>query len=45
MEKSFNADLMTNDELRAKLRRGLEDAETGRVQDADAAFQSFRDKL
>ncbi len=45
MEKSVNADLMTNDELRAKLRRGLEDAEAGRTQDAGAAFKAFREKL
>ncbi len=42
---SVNADLMTNDELHAKLRRGLEDAEAGRTQDAGAAFKAFREKL
>lgn len=42
---SVNADLMTDDELRAKLRRGLEDAEAGRVQNAAAAFEAFREKL
>lgn len=42
---SVNADLMTNDELHAKLRRGLEDAEAGRAQDAGAAFEAFRERL
>ncbi len=42
---SVNADLMTNEEIHAKLRRGLEDAEAGRTQDAGAAFKSFREKL
>ncbi len=42
---SVNADLMTSDELRAKLRKGLEDAEAGRVQDAAAAFDAFRGSL
>ncbi len=40
-----NVDLMTNEELHAKLRKGLEDAETGRVQDAGTAFDAFRGKL
>ncbi len=42
---SVNAELMTDDELRAKLRKGLEEAETGRVQDAGAAFDAFRGTL
>ena len=42
---TVNADLMTDDELRAKLRKGLKDAEAGRVQDAAAAFEAFREKL
>lgn len=42
---SINADLMTEDELHAKLRRGLEDAEAGRVQNAAKAFEAFRESL
>ncbi len=42
---SVNADLMTNEEIHAKLRKGLEDAEAGRAQDAGAAFETFREKL
>lgn len=42
---SVNADLMTDAELHTKLRKGLEDAETGRVQDAAMAFEAFRGKL
>ena len=38
---SVNADLMTGDELRAKLRRGLEDAEAGRVQNAATALNQL----
>lgn len=38
---AVNADLMTDDELRAKLRRGLEDAEAGRVQDAATALDQL----
>lgn len=42
---AVNADLMTDGELHAKLRRGLEDAEAGRTQDAAGAFEAFREKL
>lgn len=42
---SVNADVMTASELHAKLQRGLEDAEAGRVQDARKAFGAFRDTL
>ncbi len=38
---AVNMDLMTNEEIHAKLRKGLEDAETGRVQDAGTAFEAF----
>lgn len=38
---AVNAELMTNDELHEKLRKGMEDAQAGRVQDADTAFQTF----
>ncbi len=42
---SVNADLMSNDALHAKFRKGLEDMETGRIQDAGTAFDSFRRTL
>lgn len=42
---AVNADLMTNDELHAKLRKGLAEAQADRVQDAGAAFQAFRGNL
>ena len=42
---AVNTDLMSDDELHAKLRRGLEDAETGRVQNAASAFEAFRERL
>ena len=42
---SVNADLMTDEELHTKLRKGLADAETSRVQDAAMAFEAFRGKL
>ena len=41
---SVNADLMTNEELRAKLQRGIDDMEAGNTRDAAPAFQSFREK-
>jgi addiction module RelB/DinJ family antitoxin len=37
---SVNADLMTAEELRTKLQKGLDDLENGRVQDARAAFSA-----
>ena len=39
---SVNADLMTADEIRAKLKEGYNDIEKGNVQDVAAAFQRFR---
>lgn len=39
---SVNADLMTPDEIRAKLKEGYNDIEKGKVQDATAAFKKFR---
>lgn len=38
-----NADLMTTDEIHAKLKEGYNDIEKGNVQDASAAFQRFRE--
>jgi len=40
---SLNADLMTTDEMHAKLKEGYNDIEKGNVQDATAAFQRFRE--
>ncbi|MBS4030787.1 MAG: type II toxin-antitoxin system RelB/DinJ family antitoxin [Clostridiales bacterium] len=39
---SVNADLMTTDEIYAKLKEGYNDIEKGNVLDASAAFQKFR---
>lgn len=39
---SVNADLMTTDEIHAKLKEGYDDIEKGNVQDASAAFKRFR---
>ena len=39
---SVNADLMTSDEIRAKLKEGYNDIEKGKVQDATIAFNKFR---
>lgn len=41
---SVNADLMTTDELHAKLEKGYADIEKGNVQDAAAAFAKFKEK-
>ena len=40
---SINADLMTTDEIHAKLKEGYNDIEKGNVQDASAAFKRFRE--
>lgn len=42
---TISADLMLEDELREKLRKGLADVEAGRVQDAATAFEAFRESL
>ena len=42
---SVNADLMTADEIHAKLQSGLKDVETAREQDALQAFETFRGTL
>lgn len=41
---SINADLMTKDEIHAKLKEGFNDIDEGSVQDASVAFQKFRKK-
>lgn len=38
----INADLMTDEELNAKLQRGYEDIEKGRVENAEKAFAEFK---
>jgi len=38
-----NADLMTTDEIHAKLKEGYNDMEKGNVQEAAAAFKKFRE--
>lgn len=40
---SINADLMTDAELHAKLQRGYDDMQEGRVQNAANAFAKFRE--
>lgn len=40
---SVNADMMTTDEIHAKLKEGYNDIEKGNVQDAAVAFKRFRE--
>lgn len=40
--RSIDADLMTDDELLAKIREGLEDARVGRARDARSVFAAHR---
>ena len=40
---TINADLMTLTELHAKLQKGYDDIEAGKVQDAKSAFAKFRE--
>lgn len=42
---AINADLMTNEQLRVKLKKGYDDIEAGRVQNAADAFEKFRESL
>ena len=39
----MNADLMTDEQLHAKIQKGYEDMEAGRVQNAERAFAKFRE--
>ena len=41
---AVNADLMTNEELLLRLKKGLDDIETGKVQEAAAAFADFKER-
>ncbi len=40
----MNADLMSNEQIHAKLKKGYDDIEAGRVQNATGAFANFRGK-
>ena len=40
---SVNADMMTTDEIHARLKEGYNDIEKGNVQDAAVAFKRFRE--
>lgn len=40
---AMNADLMTEDDLHAKLQRGYDDIEAGKVQNAASAFAKFKE--
>ena len=39
----INADIMTTAQLHAKLQKGYDDIEAGKVQDAEMAFAKFRE--
>lgn len=41
--QSLNADLITTEEIHAKLQEGYDDVKAGRVQDAATAFTKFRE--
>lgn len=41
--ESINADIMTNEELYEKLKKGYSDIESGNVKDAAEAFAKFRE--
>lgn len=41
--QSINSDLMSNEEIHAKLREGYDDMKARRVQDAASAFAKFRE--
>lgn len=40
---SFDADNMSASEVHAAIQAGIDDAETGRVKDADSVFTNFRE--
>ena len=39
----INADLMTTEEIHAKLQKGYDDIKAGNVRDAKSAFEKFRE--
>ncbi len=42
---SVNADLMSKEEIIKRLKKGIQDSESGQVQDADNAFANLSAKL
>ncbi len=42
---SVNADLMSKEEIIKRLKKGIQDSESGQVQDADNAFTNLSAKL
>ena len=40
---SINADFMTDEEFHAKLQKGYDDMQTGKMQNAENAFAKFRE--
>ena len=40
----INMDAMTEEQLQTKLKKGYDDVEAGRIQDAASAFAKFREK-
>lgn len=42
--QAINTDLMSTDEIHAKLQEGYDDMKAGRVQEAATAFAKFREK-
>ncbi len=40
---SINMDIMTTEEIHAKLQRGYDDIESGKVKNASSAFANFRE--
>ena len=43
VSSSINMDLMTTEEVHAKLQKGYDDIEAGKVQSAASAFANFRE--
>ena len=41
---AVNADLLTNEELLLRLKKGLDDIENGKVQEAAVAFADFKER-
>ena len=41
--QSINSDLMSTEEIHAKLQEGYDDIKAGKVQDAASAFEKFRE--
>ncbi len=41
--QAVNADLMSSEEIHAKIQEGYDDTTEGRIEDADSAFSKFRE--